>query len=205
MSSRFFIYYGALCGGWAAFVGFLAGMLVAPENPLGRAGILGMFFGLTVSFTLGCVDAVGRVTPRQAGAVVLQGLAAAPVGALAGLLAGILGQLLSQVAGLLQVLAWSLAGAMIGTSVCVFEFLDGAIRQIESKRARRNLVKRLVGGTLGGLLGGLFAVFLTSLVTRALRDRDPNWLWSPRAMAFVALGMCIGLFVSLAHVFMKDE
>src|SRR5262249_62051588 len=70
--------------------------------------------------------------------------------------------------------------------------------------ATRKLVKCTLGGTAGGLVGGLLTLFLKNAWTRAFGDKDADWLWSPTAWGFVALGMCIGLLVGLAQVILKE-
>src|SRR6516162_1154673 len=64
MSFRLFIYYCTLCGGCAAFLGWVLGRLVPFESRLAETGVKGLFLGLTVAFGLSVVDAVwtsGRV------------------------------------------------------------------------------------------------------------------------------------------------
>ncbi len=67
----------------------------------------------------------------------------------------------------------------------------------------KKVLKTLTGGTVGGILGGVLAMLLSILWDRIKPDGG-DWLWSPTAMGFVALGMCIGLLVGLAQVILKE-
>lgn len=205
MSFRLFIYYCALCGGWAAFVGWMVGALAAPENPLGRAGIMGLFLGLMLALGLSLVDAVWNLGMRQLGKVIGRVSVALVVGAVAGLIGGMLGQALLDATHLqlIFVLGWTLTGLLIGASIGVFELLASLVQQRDGSGARKKLVKCLIGGTAGGVLGGLLAMLLKIGWEKALSDRSAD-AWSPTATGFVALGMCIGLLVGLAQVILKE-
>ena len=61
MSFKLFIYYCALCGGWAAFLGWGIGLFLSPSSPLGNVGIRGMWLGMFIAFGLGLVDALWNV------------------------------------------------------------------------------------------------------------------------------------------------
>jgi hypothetical protein len=61
-----------------------------------------------------------------------------------------------------------------------------------------------VGGTVGGLLGGILSVVLRGVWTGIFSNKPSELLWSPSAMGFVALGMCIGLLIGLAQVILKE-
>ena len=58
MSFRLFVYWGALCGGWAAAAGWALGHALAHGDSLGATGIKGMFLGMTIALALGTVDAL---------------------------------------------------------------------------------------------------------------------------------------------------
>src|SRR6516162_2127159 len=96
MSLRLFVYYCALCGGWAALVGWMIGLWVAPENPLGKVGIMGLFLGLMVALGLSLVDATWNLGLRRVPQVLARVSVAMVVGAVAGLIGGMLGQALFQ-------------------------------------------------------------------------------------------------------------
>jgi hypothetical protein len=204
MSLRLFVYYCALCGGWAALVGWMIGLWVAPENPLGKVGIMGLFLGLMVALGLSLVDATWNLGLRRVPQVLARVSVAMVVGAVAGLIGGMLGQALFQAtsSNIVFVPGWALTGLLIGTSIGVFEFLSSLVRQRDVRGARKKLLKCLVGGTVGGILGGTLALLLKLGWESALSNKSD--LWSPTALGFVALGMCIGLLVGLAQVILKE-
>jgi hypothetical protein len=206
MSFRLFIYYCALCGGWSALVGWFVGIQTAPANDLGKAGIKGLFLGMMVALGLSLVDAVWNLGLQQTGKVIGRVSVALVVGAVGGLIGGMIGLLLFQASNELQlffVLGWTLTGLLVGASIGVFEILSSLVRQRDVSGARKKLMKCLLGGTAGGILGGTLALFLRIGWVKALK-KDENILWSPTAMGFVALGMCIGLLVGLAQVILKE-
>ncbi len=203
MSFRLFIYYGALCGGWAAFFGWILGRLFSPQNEIGRAGIRGMFLGMLVALGLSLVDALWNVSFKQVLVVVQRVAVAVLVGCVGGLLGGIIGQALYSVSAIFYVFGWTLTGALVGTSIGVFDLLAGIIRQQDIEGARKKLIKGLIGGTVGGVLGGILSLLLNSAWSGILKV-DKDTAWSPTAWGFVALGMCIGLLIGLAQVILKE-
>src|SRR5262249_31323338 len=209
MSFRLFIYYCALCGGWAALVGWIFGKLTAPDaevNPIGQAGIMGLFLGLMTALGLSLVDAMWNLGFRQPGKVFSRVSVALLVGAVAGLIGGIVGQALLQATQLqlFFVIGWTLTGLLIGASIGVFEILSGLVRQRDVSGAAKKLVECLIVRTACGVLGGIWAMLLKMGWENAFSGKDPNALWSPTAMGFVALGTCIGLLVGLAQVILKE-
>jgi hypothetical protein len=206
MSFRLFIYYCAVCGGWAAFAGWAVGQRLSPENELGKAGIRGLFLGLTVALGLGLVDAIWNLSIRRLGQVFLHVGVALLVGAVGGLIGGMVGELLLQATHMpvVFVVGWIITGLLIGTSIGVFDVLSSLVRQRDVGGASRKLLKCLAGGTFGGVLGGTLALFLKIGWEKVFHSKEPNALWSPTAMGFVALGMCIGLLVGLAQVLLKE-
>jgi Inner membrane component of T3SS, cytoplasmic domain len=207
MSFRLFIYYCALCGGWAAFFGWALGRFLHPSGEIGSAGIKGAFLGLAVALGLSLVDALWNLSLRQIVQVVARVGTAVLVGFIGGLLGGMIGQALYSATnnnGLFLVLGWTLTGMLIGTSIGVFEILSSVIRQTDVSGSRKKLLNGLIGGTAGGLLGGILALLLRIAWTKIFSDKDQDALWSPTAMGFVALGMCIGLLIGLAQVILKE-
>jgi len=188
MSFRLFIYYCALCGGWAAFVGWVLGMLTAPSHVVGKAGIKALFLGLMVALGLSLVDAVWNLGMRQTGKILGRVSVALVVGAVGGLIGGMVGQLLYQAADEMQlffVLGWTLTGLLVGASIGVFEILSSLVRQRDVSGAGKKLLKCLMGGTAGGVLGGILAMLLKMGWEGAFSGKDPDTLWSPTAMGFV--------------------
>jgi hypothetical protein len=203
MSFRLFIYYCALCGGWAAFFGWILGRLLSPHNEPGRAGIRGMFLGMLVALGLSLVDALWNVSFKQVLQVLQRVGVAVLVGCVGGLIGGLIGQVLYNVSAIFFVFGWTLTGALVGTSIGVFELLSGIIRQQDIQGAKKKLLKGLIGGATGGLLGGILALLLRTSLSGILRA-DTDMLWSPSGWGFVALGMCIGLLIGLAQVILKE-
>src|SRR5712691_11691105 len=92
MSFRWFIYYCGMCGGCAAFVGWLLGRYMPSNNEILQAGLKGLFLGMIVSLILALLDSLwngGGGLPR-----LLRVLAAMTVGGLGGFLGGLVGQAL---------------------------------------------------------------------------------------------------------------
>lgn len=205
MSFRLFIYYCALCGGWAAFVGWGIGQILSPKNPIGNAGIKGAFLGLTVALGLGVVDALWNLPLRQFGQVLARVGTALLIGFVGGLLGGIAGQYLFDWLGPFGfALGWTLTGLLVGLSIGVFEVFSSMIRHADQSGSRRKLINGLIGGTAGGLLGGILAFLLRTTAMRVFSDKNVDELWSPTATGFVALGMCIGLLIGLAQVILRE-
>lgn len=209
MSFRLFVYYCALCGGWAGFVGWMLGLISSPggDTPgasLGRAAVRGMFLGMMIALGLGMVDAFWNVSMRRVGLVALRVGIAVLVGAVGGLIGGLIGQLLLNATELrlMFVTGWILTGLLVGISIGAFEMLNGLIRKQDFDGAMKKMIKCLVGGAAGGAVGGLLALILR--LAGKIFHKPEEWLWSPTATGFVILGMCIGLLVGLAQVILKE-
>jgi hypothetical protein len=86
----------------------------------------------------------------------------------------------------------------------VFDLGASLARGQDSSGARKKLINGVVGGGLGGIIGGILAVLLQSMWTGLFISKPPKALWSPSAWGFVALGLFIGLLISLAQVIMKE-
>jgi Inner membrane component of T3SS, cytoplasmic domain len=212
MSFRLFIYYCALCGGWAALIGWAIGRLLSPESQVGSVAVMGAFLGLTVALGLGLVDALWNLPLRQAGQVLARVGTAVLVGLIGGLLGGILGQFLFDALGRVNfilgavgfVIGWTLTGFLVGTSIGMFEVLSSIIRHTDVSGSRKKLINGLIGGTAGGLLGGILAWLLRTAAGRVFSGKDVGKLLSPTAIGFVALGVCIGLLIGLAQVILRE-
>lgn len=207
MSFRLFIYYCALCGGWAALMGWVLGVFITPADParaLGRDAIFGFSLGLMVALGLGLVDAGWNLGMRQPGRILVRVLVGVLVGAVGGLLGGLLGYWLKSLISMLSVVGWSLTGLLVGASIGAFDMLAAFITKREARSAKRKFIKCMVGGAIGGFLGGLVSVLLKSLFGSLFSDKNELWLWSPTAWGFVALGALIGLLVGLTQVFLKE-
>src|SRR5262245_16761572 len=116
MSFRLFIYYCAVCGAWAAFVGWVLGKWLAPEAVVERAAVLGLLLGLSVALALSVVDFLGNYSARAVGRLLENVATATMIGMIGGCLGGFVGQLLVKVfdwSGFV-VSGWTLTGALIG-------------------------------------------------------------------------------------------
>src|SRR4051794_6420407 len=126
MSFRIFIYYCAIVGGWAAFVGFWLGLFLAPSDGLGSDGFRGMWLGMTIAFGLGLVDALWNVPISQVGEIGMRLGVGVLVGCVGGLMGGMLGHALVNVIGgwsVFFVFGWALTGFLVGASIGVYEML----------------------------------------------------------------------------------
>src|SRR5262245_39625380 len=154
MSFRLFIYYCAICGGWAAFVGWALGrMLATSQQEIPRAGIKGLFLGLAIALGLSLVDALWNLSGRQVGQILLRVFVAVIVGCVGGLLGGFLGQALygstsnSVLQAIFTIFGWTLAGLLIGASIGVFEVLASLVQQQDMSGSVKKVVNGLLGGT----------------------------------------------------------
>jgi hypothetical protein len=205
MSFRLFIYYCAVCGGGAAYLGWIVGRLLSGEVALLDAGVKGMLLGMIVALALGLVDALWSFSPSQVLQIGPRVLIAGTIGTLGGLFGGLIGQAFYGALGFsaFLIFGWTLTGLLIGSSLGVFDILARLLRGEDLRGARRKVVNGLLGGTLGGLLGGVLFLVLKTFWTGIFKDKPDDRLWSPSAMGFVALGMCIGLLIGLAQVILK--
>lgn len=211
MSFRLFAYYCAICGGWAAFFGWLLGIFIAPSTPTGRAGVLGLSLGLMVALGLSMLDSMWVLGLRRFFKVILRVVVACMVGALGGLIGGMLGQTLLDLSNIFFIKAiifvagWTVTGFLVGSSIGAFEILASLVSKKDLRGSSAKFFKCMIGGTLGGLLGGSLAfLFKFPLSDSLFPSKHPDWLWTPTSWGFVALGMCIGLLVGLAQIILKD-
>jgi hypothetical protein len=206
MSFRRFIYYCALCGGWAAFGGWALGQALAPAGPMGRSTVFGLCLGLVLAFGLGLVDALWNLSWTRLGPLTARALTALGVGALGGACGGFFGFLLADATGLslFVVIGWTITGVLIGAAIASYEVIVG-LKRAETKRAAlKKLGRCVLGGTVGGILGGILFLGLRAAFTRLFSGKTLPELWSPTSWGFVALGLLIGLLVGLAQVILKE-
>jgi hypothetical protein len=205
MSFRWFIYFCSVSGGCAAYVGWMLGRLPGVQHHVWQASIKGMFLGMALAVGLTLVDIFWHLSGREGAEVSWRVLVGGLVGGLGGFVGGLVGQLLYSATQLsvLLVVGWACTGLLIGASPGMFELLARLARDEESGAARRKVLNGVLGGTLGGLVGGLFFLLLRGLWGLALGARAEEF-WSPSATGFVVLGVCIGLFIGLAQVILKE-
>src|SRR5438876_5248221 len=122
MSFRLFIYYCALCGAWAAFVGWCLGRQVPfaeDEHPYQLQGLKALLLGLSVALALGVVDAIWNVPLKRWSTIALRGATAVVIGSVGALASGVIGEYFRQatqsipvVGALCYVLAWTVTGLL---------------------------------------------------------------------------------------------
>jgi hypothetical protein len=205
MSFRWYIYYCAMCGGCAAYIGWALGRPVTTQSSVTQAAVRGMFLGLMIALALGLLDAFWNGSRGNTGALAVRVLTAVAVGCLGGLLGGMIGQVLYRASNrsLLLLFGWIITGLLVGGSLGVYDLLASALRDEDMRGATRKTVNGLIGGGAGGLLGGILYLILFLLWGAVFRDRKEDF-WSPAAWGFVALGLCIGLLIGLAQVILKE-
>lgn len=206
MSFRLFVYYCALCGGWAAFAGWVLGRMTASGDVIVQTATKGMLLGMFVALALALVDGLWTSSWRRFGQVILRVLVASAGGGLAGLIGGAVGQASYGKFELpvFLILGWAVTGLLIGASLGIFDFLARLVRNEDKRGARRKIVNGLLGGLVGGVFGGVLFLLLKSVWGNMFQDRPVDELWSPSAWGFVALGLCIGLAIGLAQVILKE-
>ena len=204
MSFRLFIYYCALCGGSGGFAGWAVGRLLHGTTTL-DAGLKGLLFGMPVALALSLVDALCNLSLRQTALVIQRVATAALVGGIGGFFGGLISQSLGTVAPPIGPgLGWAVAGALIGGAPAVFDLMVAASSGLGMRGAGRKMLNGLLGGVAGGFLGGMLATLFAQLCASAYGDKPADRLWSPSAIALVALGSCIGAMVALAQVYLKE-
>src|SRR5260370_25502106 len=131
MSFRLFIYYCAICGAWAAFVGWCLGRqapFAEDEHPYLLQGLKAFLLGLTVAMALGVVDASWILPLKRWSTIALRGATAVVIGSAGALLSGVIGEYFREatqnipfVGAVFYVLAWTMTGLLIGASLGAFE------------------------------------------------------------------------------------
>jgi hypothetical protein len=214
MSFRLFVYYCAVSGAWAGFMGWLLGRFV-PDLGIGsfhtilRMSLVGMFLGLTVALGLSFLDATFNLSLRQLGKVLLRVIAAVLLGVFGGLFGSFIGGALfvatqgTFIEGISFVFGWTIVGVFIGASISWFEVFSSFMTKKDFAGASRKFIKCVIGGAAGGILGGIVALGLRVLAG-SITGKDVEGLWSPTAMGFVAIGSSIGLLVGLAQIILKE-
>jgi len=195
MSFRLFIYYCAICGGWAAFLswGVAQGLgLRSFDNAYLRAALIAAVLGVMVAGAIGFVDALLNAIGFQR--VVRVGICLG-IGLVGGLLGGLIGQFLNSALHMPLFIGWILVGIGIGASIGVFDFLQAMMKGGDMRMPLKKTLNGIYGGFLGGFLGGvLFGLMFPN-------DKIPR---TDLAIGLVILGLCIGLMVGLAQVFLKE-
>ncbi|MFO0877852.1 MAG: FHA domain-containing protein [Gemmataceae bacterium] len=195
MSFRLFIYYCALCGGWAAFLVWLlvqATGLSQMSSIYLRAFVIGGLLGGAVAAAVGFIDSLLSVTGIQR---LVRTLVCAGLGFAGGGVGGLVGQVLNDQVGIPLFVGWMLAGVLIGASIGAYDVLQA----LSAKQGLQGTFRKMTNGVLGGLLGGLIGGLpFTFLATSSTLSR------SGLTISLVILGVCIGLMIGLAQVILKE-
>ncbi len=205
MSFRLFVYWCALCGGWAAVVGWGLGRLFAHGDSVGSTGIKGMFLGMLIALALGLVDALWVHALRPLWRVIPRLGVCVAIGTIGGLLGGAIGQFLFDEFAdrvVFQIIGWVLTGLMVGVAIGSYDFLRSWVCEEELGFVASKVMRGLVGGAVGGLLGGILDWKLSDAWTHLFPAKET--LWSPSLTGFIALGLCIGLLIAAAQVVLKE-
>jgi hypothetical protein len=205
MSFRLFVYYCALCGAFAAFLGWVAGRLPGQMHDLVEAGVKGLLLGLTVALALSMVEACWNFSVSKLFLSVPRALLAILISSIGGLIGGVLGQALYGAFDffIFVIFGWILTGLLIGVSLAAFDLLTRLFTGADLSAALRKLLNGVLGGTVGGLLGSLLFLLIGGF-WKFLFPHKFDKLWSPSGIGFAALGACIGLMIGLAQVILKE-
>ncbi|MBI1918819.1 MAG: FHA domain-containing protein [Planctomycetes bacterium] len=210
MSFRLFIYYCAICGGWAALAGWALGRGLAPSGGVEESAVKGLFLGLAVALGVGLVDALAVASLRRPVEVLERVLLAVAVGCLGGWLGGTVGEHFhSQMAdstarSAALVAGWTITGLLIGAAVSTFDLMTTFALLQDGYGARRKLRNGLLGGVVGGAVGGVLSLLVKGAPIPFFEDKDPYKLWSPTALGFIVLGLAIGFLIGLAQVLLRE-
>jgi hypothetical protein len=181
------IFYSAMIGGWAAFFGWMISEILLIQRSV-HDGFWGfLVIVLTGALVGGCIAGgltlLGGVASGSFSGQWLRFLPGFAGGAIGGALGSMLGNAIYSVLEnpVVQLFGWTLMGLAIG-----------AVEGIYDKSSKK-LRNGLIGGGVGGILGGIIFILLGA--GRTMGDR---------ATGFVILGMCIGCFIGLAQVILKE-
>jgi hypothetical protein len=186
MSFLRLVYYGALLGGWAAFIGWLAAetLLLPRDGPPGVfvVALVGAVVGAAIGAGLGASSGlVSGAWPE----VARRALVGGPIGLVGGLAGTLIAETAYQVIGIPRAIGWMLMGTFVGLTEGIYE------------RSWPKLRNGLIGGAIGGLLGGL----LFGPIQSAFANGSGT---TSRATAFVILGLCVGAAVGLVQVILRQ-
>lgn len=180
MSFARIVYYSAVIGGWAAFLGWgLAELLVfSDDGGTGQVVIITALVGACIGAGLNVVAGLSNPQWKR---ILLRTLIGLGLGAAGGALGGLLGNLLFEI-GVPRAFGFMVLGLCVGVADGIFDL------------SPRKVLNGAIGGAAGGLVGG----FLLDLLLNAQAGM------SGRATAFVVLGACIGLLIGFVQVILKQ-
>ena len=202
MSFARLIYWSGLLGGWSAFVAWLFCEVIfgrwiddtgIPKIAATLVVVMGTLVGAAIGG--GISQAAGLVNFRLQEQLLRLGF-----GLVGGLIGGLVGTLFAVLlfAGLqgitenrIVLFILSFFGRLIGLT-----FLGAVVGVVEGvyDRSFRKIRNGIIGGALGGFLGGLLFTPLSYFIGNI----------SGRAIAFVLLGLFVGVLVGLVQVLLKE-
>ena len=194
MSLMRLIVWSSLIGGWSAFFGWLFSETILHLWIQNEFVAILMATLVAIPIGGGICCASGLTNPRVEILVkrLLLGFAGGLVG---GLLGSGLGACIFFPAALTKMSFIIFAGRIIGFSVIGIGIGAGiGVSEGIVDRSFNKMRNGLIGGVVGGFLGGLF-FGVVSLLAGSITSR---------AVSFVLLGLCIGLFIGLAQVILKQ-
>ena len=211
MSFKLFVYYCAVCGGWAGLIGWAVGLLLGTimEKLAGSSTMVDALshatcVGMSVALSLAAIDGLWNTGGTKPTAVAMRAVFGGIAGFIATIPGAAIGQLLVDVTkqDALGAFGWMLTGLLIGATVGLYDTftrltsggLGGAIRKV---------INGTIGGFAGGLIGGIIYL-LINLVYSAVFKMNSQNSFSGAGVGFVVLGICIGLAVGLAQVILKE-
>ena len=198
MSLGLFVIYCALIGGLCSYVGWAAGLSITSEGFL-RAAYKGMFAGTLIGAGLSLLDSIWN--GRRLTFTFCHTLVAAILAGVGGIIGGIIGEFLFNIHSSLIIAGWLFTGLLIGIAISTLEILISLNNNQAKIFAISKALKCMAGGAMGGLLGG--GIFYSVLLFWVARF-GPGIFWTPAAIGFSVLGICIGLFIGLAQVLIKE-
>jgi hypothetical protein len=208
MSFKLFVYYCALCGGWAGLISWAFSIAVSGiEDDRIQQMLVAALLGFFLAGAISAVDAflndhllTGLV--RVGLAVSLSFIGAMIVGLIGQVIFHKLAQTLGEhpsaftlVGGTVIITTWIIVGVIIGGSVGLFDLGKSLFAKQRLAFSISKIFKGCAGGAVGGLVGGFFKAVCESLGMLT---------YSKRATGFVILGLCIGLLIGLAQIILKE-
>lgn len=180
MSFARLVYYSAVIGGWAAFLGWgVAELAIFAEG-----GSTGQVVAIT-ALVGACIGAglniVAGLTNPQWKRILLRTLIGLGLGAVGGAVGGLIGNWLFSI-DVPRAFGFMVLGLCVGVADGIFDL------------SPRKILNGAIGGAAGGLVGG----FLLDLLIKSQAGM------SGRATAFVVLGICIGLLIGFVQVILKQ-
>jgi hypothetical protein len=210
MNFKTFMYYCALCGGWAALIVWALQEFSGMANwgnakPLFQKGTaIGALLGLLLAAVIGLLDAILNSVGF---ARVVRVLMSVAVGLMGSLVFAYIGEWIRD--GVSFVFpGWMMVGFIIGAALGVFD----VVRSVGAggkgmKQAIRKVINGIIGGTIGGFIGGAlndafnYVPWPFDDAYDTMKARFPKW---SLAVGLVILGMCIGLLIGVAQVVLKE-